>query len=103
MQRSATGYRALSAAGGMATVALMATALATANADDVSGAVGPKELQHGMVIVSAFSQHLIEGIPVQGAAYEPTIAITMMRGAKERTCDMLLLGAMGVPRKIWRK
>jgi hypothetical protein len=80
----------------------MATALGTAK-EEVSGAVGPKELQHGMVIVSAFSQHLIEGIPVHGVAYEQTIATTMMRGAKERTCVMLVLGAMAVPREICRK
>jgi hypothetical protein len=56
--------------------------------DERPGVVGPKELQHGIVIVSLFSQQPIEDIREHGVAYEQTIATTRIRGARDRACVM---------------
>ena len=92
-QRAATGHIAASDtedAGEITTDALV-KALGNVTEDAFPGAVGPKELQHGIVIVSAFSQQPIEDIPEHGVAYEQTIATTRMRGARARTCVMPVL------------
>ena len=87
----------------MTTAALRVKALGNATQDEFPGAVGPNERQQGMVIVSAFSQHRIEGRPVHGVEYEQTIATTTMRAARQRTRITLPLGAMTVPGEICRK
>jgi hypothetical protein len=92
-QRAATGHIAVSGAEDAREIRtdVLVKALGNVTEVELPGAVGPKELQHGIVIVSAFSQQPNEDIPEHGGAYEQTIAITRMRGARDRTCVMPVL------------
>ena len=82
---------------GEITTDVLIKALGNVTEDELPGAAGPKELQHGIVIVSACSQHFMEGSPVHGVEYEQDMATTMVAAAKERTCVMLVWRAMTVP------
>jgi hypothetical protein len=92
-QRAATGHVAVSDTEDAREIRtdVLVKALGNVTEVELPGAVGPKELQHGIVIVSAFSQQPNEDIPEHGGAYEQTIAITRMRGARDRTCVMPVL------------